>query len=267
MVDNKQCIVIFPVYTSITESERYFFEQAIRMTSGFRHVFIAPRSMHLDDSFGDLRALDVICFDEFYFKDIVGYNLLMLSREFYETFTDYEYMLIHQSDVYLFKPELKFWCEKGYDYIGAPWLKPKKIRRGIFYQKLIDIFPKLYPSEKKKLHECYNAVGNGGLSLRRINSFLTIFELPDSSKILNVYREKLLTNSLYNEDIFWSIEAPRMLKYFSKPLWKEAMAFAVETHCYYAYRLLGEKLPFGCHAPSVYEPEFWQNHIPSFKIC
>ena len=31
-------------------------------------------------------------------------------------------MLIYQLDAYVFKDELLNWANKGYDYIGAPWL-------------------------------------------------------------------------------------------------------------------------------------------------
>lgn len=53
----------------------------------------------------------------------MGYNRLMLSEDLYSAFSNYEYILICQSDAYIFRDELKEWCEAGYDYVGAPWLR------------------------------------------------------------------------------------------------------------------------------------------------
>lgn len=47
----------------------------------------------------------------------------MLTKEFYLRFRQWEYLLIYQLDAYVFQDELMDWCNKGYDYIGAPFLK------------------------------------------------------------------------------------------------------------------------------------------------
>ncbi len=61
-------------------------------------------------------------FNNEYFNGVSGYNKLMLSREFYLRFKNYEYILIYQLDAYVFRDELDYWCGQGYDYIGAPWI-------------------------------------------------------------------------------------------------------------------------------------------------
>lgn len=263
-----QCIIVFPVYKSLNAIERSSFEQAVAMTQGYKHVFVAPRSFQFDSSYGDLSRLDIVRFDDTYFQGIEGYNYLMLSAEFYKAFSDYEYILIHQSDVYLFRPDLAYWCSKGYDYIGAPWLKPNKIKKGIFYNQFLykvigNTFPK---SKKRKLYECYNAVGNGGFSLRKVSTFLDILGMPEAQRIISIYKEKLQRDSLYNEDIFWSVETPHLKKDFSKPHWREALSFAMETYPQFSLGITNGELPFGCHAPLVYEPEFWKKYIPILNI-
>lgn len=264
---DNQCVVVFPVYKSLSNIERAFFEQAIRMTEKYRHVFITSHSFIFDDSFGDLANLDVVRFDDSYFSSIQGYNYLMLSEEFYEAFLPYEYILIHQSDAFLFNDNLGYWCNMGYDYIGAPWLKPKKMKKGKFYNNfLYRIIPNSFPkTNKRKVQECYNTVGNGGLSLRKVETCLTILKQEKSQYVLNIYKKELQSNTLYNEDIFWSVEAPHLLKSFSKPNWKEGISFSLETHAAYAYRIMKNQLPFGCHAPAVYEPDFWKTFIPALN--
>ena len=137
----KQCVVIFPAYRSLSKIEFDFLENGLRKTEGFTQVIIAPQSLIIDKSFGDLQNLKVIRFANYYFESISGYNKLLLSLEFYNRFKEYEYLLIHQSDAYLFKNELDYWCQKGFDYIGAPWYRSSKLNKGLIYRF---IYKKLY---------------------------------------------------------------------------------------------------------------------------
>jgi len=258
-MDSARCIVVFPVYKPLTEREFSFFKQALRMTVGFNHVFAAPQSLSIDSPFEDL--CKIVRFPDCYFESITGYNHLMLSAGFYQAFEAYEYVLIHQLDAYLFRPELEYWCNKGYDYIGAPWLKPKKRKKSPMYKFILSYFPNFYSVHKRKLVELYNNVGNGGLSLRKVETFLKILNQPETENILLAYKERMIGDTLYNEDIFWSVEASRIDGDFRKPGWQEALSFAVETYPSFAYRHTGGELPFGCHAPDKYEPEFWDKYI------
>src|ERR1700676_3379192 len=88
-----------------------------------------------------------------YFKDRFAYNRLMLKERFYRAFADYEYILIYQLDCLVFSSNLEQWCHREWDYVGAPWLKTTDDPdRG------------------------FSAVGNGGLSLRRVRSALAVLQ-------------------------------------------------------------------------------------------
>lgn len=262
MKDNNLCVVIFPIYRSLKDSERECLEQAVAMTKGFDHIFIAPESLNIDNTFGSLSSLDIIRFDNEFFQSVQGYNKLMLSLSFYERFTYYKYILIHQTDAYLFKPELEYWCNKNYDYIGAPWL-----RLDLTYQEKIEMvkikhFPFIYsPSEreKRKCYTVHNEVGNGGLSLRKIESFVQILKKAPKSLI-----EKYISGSshVYNEDVFWGIEAQHYQRSFRKPSFRKALKFSFEQSPAKAYRIIGKQLPFGCHAFEVHNANFWKQFIP-----
>lgn len=259
METNKDCIIVFPVYRSLYRWEKECLKQAVAMTEGYRKVFIAPSSMTLDDSFGDLSDIDVVRFPDEYFSGVSGYNKLMLSIEFYQAFTDYRYLLIHQTDAYLFKPELSYWCDKDYDYVGAPWFKPHKLTKTRIYNFLLRYFPFLYSDSAKRRHRVYNNVGNGGLSLRKISSFLSVLNSVPAH-ILDKYKDIQQTD--YNEDVFWGVEAVKINKSFKKPAWREALTFSFEEYPSIAYEMNGRQLPFGCHAFNVHETDFWKQFIP-----
>jgi len=86
-----------------------------------------------------------------HFASQSGYNRLLMSEEFYRAFVEYEYILIYQLDCLVFNDNLDEWCGKGWDYVGAPWLK-----------------------NREDPAEGFSGVGNGGLSLRRVKSALEV---------------------------------------------------------------------------------------------
>lgn len=258
----KECIIIFPVYKSLNDIEISAFAQAIKMTQNYRHVFIAPQSMIFDSSFDKFKDIEIVRFDNHYFESIKGYNRLMLAKEFYKEFSDYDYMLIHQSDAYLFRSDLDIWLKKGFDYIGAPWIKPGKILLVDFYKQIINLVPFIFSENAKRRYYVRNNVGNGGLSLRKIASFIHVLDyIPE--KILNTYLES--DERDYNEDVFWSLEAPRLYHLMKVPEWQEALLFSFERGSEWSYKRTGNKLPFGCHGFARYESEFWKQHIPALR--
>ena len=230
------CIVVFPLYKTPNKLEPSFLENGLHKTKDHKHIIIAPEELLIDESFGKLVNIEVKRFNKHYFESIQGYNRLLLSKDFYASFIDFEYMLVHQTDVYLFKDELDYWC-------------------------IIEQI-KIYFKKNKTYANRHNKVGNGGLSLRRIGSALKVLS-NTPKKLLDQY---LSSNSNeYNEDIFWSLEAPLILSDYKTPKWQEAIHFAVEFKPAISYRYLNETLPFGCHAPLKHEPEFWKKFIPQIK--
>jgi hypothetical protein len=256
----KTCIVVFPLYGTPSEIELAFLENGLNLTQGFKQVIVAPEGLIIDQSFGLLEKLEVKRFAKHYFDGIRGYNQLLLSKVFYRAFALYDYLLIHQADVYLFKNELSFWCEKGYDYIGAPWFRPNLLNQSKWKQTLHNI--KFFFKKNKVYASRHNKVGNGGLTLRKVSSSIEILEQIDPG-LLKKYTD--MDGDGYNEDIFWSLEAPQVMP-FQIPTWEEALHFAIEFNPTVAYQYNNAQLPFGCHAPMKHAPEFWKAFIPVLNL-
>lgn len=256
---NKTCIVLFPVYKPLDKDEQMSLQQAIDMTQGFTKKFIASHSFTFDESYNDFRDIEIERFDNHFFENIQEYNRLMLNNKFYERFCDYKYILIHQTDVYLFKPELQYWCEKDYDYIGAPWFIPRKLNKYRRYELIFRYLKPFFNKEKLLRWRHYNNVGNGGLSLRKVSSFLEVLNITDKNLLNEYYNNE---NHWFHEDIFWSLEAPEIKKAYKKPLWDEALHFSIESIPRESYQYIGKQLPFGCHAFKECDAAFWQQFIP-----
>lgn len=264
--------ILIPVYqVELSDAAKKSLCQCCVVLSAYPICFVCPKSL-------DVRNYVAICksygisyqlerWDDTYFADIAGYNRLLLSKSFYERFRSSQYILIYQLDAYVFTDKLQSWCDKGYDYIGAPLV-------GHFSDKSF--------SDKMR-------VGNGGFSLRKTRSYLrffnskrNVFGFKQIVRNINMlkkpytrifvlvfmllgWRNKPTTVARrwqYNEDDFWSglLDHSKFALY--KPDTMEAMNFAFERFPSKLYQINGNQLPFGCHAWEKYQyEEFWINFI------
>jgi hypothetical protein len=244
----------------LTADERISFRHLIHYLGQYDKYLVAPKSLDIDyPGFGLKR------FSDSFFGSTAAHKRLMLSRRFYQAFSEYEFVLIYHPDALVFSDQLKPWCEAGYDYIGAPWFNtPKTPENG------------------------FEMVGNGGFSLRRIASFLKVIDSPRyaiepatywetywSSKPAHLqyfnlpkkYLKRLrvfngarwrMSRFRRNEDHFWSEEAVHYYPQFKVAPVEAGLRFAFECAPKYCYEMNGRRLPFGCHAWSRYDRDFWE---------
>ena len=239
----KQVTVVIPMYKPVPDPlERRALEQAYAVLGRYPLVVIHPRSLDLSAIRTEFPRLDYEAFDDIFFRGISGYNRLMLSPCLYERFLDSEYILIYQLDAYVFRDELAGWCMKGYDYVGAPWLRKPVYRLPLIKQYMAFVrwwqHRKGHPSKQ----DLYNKVGNGGLSLRRVASHLNVLREEGGARATAFLERK--GNHLYNEDVFWATVPADF--HYPEPM--EALRFAFDKYPRYCYRLNDKRLPFGCHS-------------------
>lgn len=249
--------VAIPIYRSwLDEVEEIALQRACDVLGNSPLVIVKPESLDLSDIAQRYPALSLKSFPDHYFKGIAGYNRLMLSYEFYSAFDDAQYVLIYQLDAYVFTDELKAWCEKGYDYVAAPWLKRPLYKWPIISSWMRFMLKRAHSSGKRSKQDLYDKVGNGGFSLRKVESFKRV--LSEQRKQVEHYLAQP-RHHLYNEDVFWALEP----KEFNYPSPAEAIKFSFDKYPSYCYRLNGCMLPFGCHAWYKRKMKrFWRKFIP-----
>lgn len=197
------CIVI-PIYKKNLDcTEIMSLERLSKMTrgKGYPMFFIKPKSLNCRGYYRYISqdSIREIEFDDEYFKDTKGYSQLCLSYDFYDKLSIYQYMYIYQLDCYLFEDNLQYWVDLGYDYIGAPILATSAGW---------DTF-----DEKKKIWE--PRVGNGGFSLRKIDTFKeltdpngefrTYYNIKDELIKKIIYEDKYFCNDIYD---FYELNVP-----------------------------------------------------------
>ncbi len=221
----QEVAVIIPYYhNDLSVTEQISYEQCKKVLHSFPIIFVVPKNFRIE-----LKELpekwDVVEVPAQWMSDVEAYNQMMLNKEFYQFFQQYRYILIHQLDVYVFSDRLLEFCRYDYDYIGAPWIEGK------FEAKL---------AEKGVLY-----VGNGGFSLRKVESCLKQLEKENLEQVR------------YNEDVFWASRTEDFKLAPKEVAWQFSFERPVKT----LYKLNGEQLPFGCHAWMKYNLDFFRPYI------
>jgi len=285
---NNNCVIVVPVYSEKpTASEEASFVQLLRVLGNHQIRIVTHRKLdtkrysELANANGFILQYEY--FEANYFESVNSYNQLCLSTEFYSRFTYYDFMLIYQLDAWVFRDELDYWCQKGFDYIGAPlfWC----ISANNFST---DVF----------------GVGNGGFSLRRIQYCLNLinhkrcgsyyrkgyffwyyknickynvrfhsvlkriaamgFSLVQELGYHNTYKY-IIKKTTVGEDQLFGISSG-WIKGFASPNvapLEEAVKFAFDTHPSMLFEYNNNNLPFGCHAYEKWEYDsFWKKYIP-----
>jgi hypothetical protein len=260
--------IIVPIYKDkLSPEEIISLRHLTRFLGSYDKYLISPQSLRTD--YQDFRIKQ---FEDHFFTGIDAYNELLLSRQFYEAFIDYRYVLIYQLDCLVFSDQLIEWCKTNLDYIGAPWFKSKAD-----------------PSKG------FSRVGNGGFSLRKVESFLKVIDsrryleepvpcwrdvfspplddlqsLPIPQRFLkklrvlrDVRRGVRWYTSQYtlNEDHFWSDRAKLFYSDFRIAPVDVALRFSFERFPKYCFEQNDHRLPFGCHAWAKWDREFWEPYL------
>lgn len=248
--------IVVPIYkTELSSREKISLDRLVEVLGHYPIVVIKPRSLDVSALLGMYPTFTTRDFDDGYFRGIEGYNRLMLSRDLYSAFSDTEYILIYQTDAYVFTDRLNQWCDKGYDYVGAPWLKKPAYRWPVIsaYRRLQYWWMK--SRNKPSKQDLYDKVGNGGFSLRKVASFIRVIESQKDRVTFYATHERF---HLFNEDVFWATEP----KGFSYPDAIEAISFSFDKYPSFCYRLNGRRLPFGCHGwYKTKNRRFWHKFI------
>ena len=270
----QELIILIPLYREferLNKNELASLHQCYRVLGNHGVCFLnsplLSTKAYVEDALQMGVHITVENFDPKFFSSLEGYNSLLLSKNFYKRFLKYKYMLIHQTDCWVFRDELHYWCEQDYDYIGAPWFEN--------YRPTLTLSPCI-------------GVGNGGFSLRKIATHYRVCNrlryirtpsglykedldngVPRWKSLIRLVLNSTIRNNHYHlfhnkngmyEDLFFGIYAAKNFSWFHTADCDTASRFSLEVNAPLLYEK-NKKLPFGCHAWEKYHTEFWKRFI------
>jgi hypothetical protein len=141
------CCAVFITHKELLSGyELDSFRQWIKILKDRKIFFVIPES--IDEEFylnlGENIVIKKV--DDSWLESYSTYNRTLTKPEFYRMFEDYDYMLIYQTDCWIFEDRLDYFMNMEFDWYGAPW-----------------------PFWNDK-------VGNGGFSLRKISEMIDVCE-------------------------------------------------------------------------------------------
>ena len=270
-MDQLAVIVVIAHKVTLSHNEKASLRQCYKVLGKYPIKLICPEGLDVSVYKAINPNADFVFIDPKWQSSYLMFNELKRDKLLYEMFCNYKYMLYYELDAWVFTDQLKFWCGKGYDYVGAPWFEGWHEAKDT--SKII-------------------GVGNGGFSLRNIQKALTIlrrikkirsyrkfwykskfqavvrFEnllkhfptVHSKNKLTHLPRNLWEVNGV-NEDIFWARNVPAIFNDFNVADSENAIKFSFEVNPSFLFKKNNCKLPFGCHAWEKYEPEFWQKYI------
>lgn len=230
--------------------------------------FIAPKGCKID-----LGNHTKIFISKRYFGSAFSHGKLLKSIRFYKLFRNFKYILFYHLDSLVFSSDLNRWCDRNFDYIGAPWLQcidspwvaHSRIGNGGFallkVKSAVRILSKYYQTRPLVYW------------IESLNALNIIFFLEKNINLLSrtgctlgarlTKLKKYLNDQLLNQnnDIFWSDVATRLDPSFHVASFEDGISFAFEVCPEDCFVINNHKLPFGCHAWNKYHKHFWDTYI------
>jgi hypothetical protein len=221
VISSKVAIVI-PIYRRPTLTERYSLRSLECLCSGVHDtILLQPIGLNYNR-----RGCISASIDGCHFLSRATYARLMILSDFYELFSLYEYIFIYQLDCLLFSPSLLSFCDLGQDYYASAWFH---LHNG-------------WPESP--------FVGLGGLSLRKVSSFIRVLGIIEDSPKHKQLADHIVDDYLA-EDVFWGRDAPSIDPSFRVCTLHESLLFSFngDPGKYTPFFPKHSALPpLGCHA-------------------
>ena len=275
--------VIVPAYRShLTDDEALSLRHLEHFLPEAEKILVMPETLEFRrNGYREVR------FAPSFFHGITGYNRRMLSREFYAEFEGFDYILIHQLDALVLHSDIETYLALGVDYLGAPWVDHDadgapflthvgngglSLRRVSAFLRLLDS-----PAPRTNVREYYRrGYSRGprryrpvglykaclrGLGIRPSLGAAVAKRLAGDDRVDFGAEARDYIAGGAAEDRFISFEAGKYSPGFVFGSLEQALQFAFEREPRFCYEKAGGRLPFGAHAWSRYDRQFWEPYL------
>ena len=186
--------VVTPIWRpTLSDDELVRMQLTLRSTPRWPHIALHPRGLDTDQLTSLLPNWTFQSCADTHLASVRSYSYWLLQQDFYDQFTEFDFIIIAQLDsVLLDEPPPQAF---EYDYLGAPWDPPWRVVIAAGQMRILRFLGRAWG---KKL-----VVGNGGLSIRRIKAFHA------ATQELTAFVDSQVLESA-NEDAVWAYYAQRL---------------------------------------------------------
>lgn len=255
----KKCVIIIPIYIEDFNFDTYMsINNTYTLYKDIYDIyFICSKTLNISKYKLYFPIAKYKFFDSKFFVSQPAYSYLMLNYLFYKEFLNYEYMLIVQTDAYIFNNyNLEYFINKNYVLLGAlvGW------GNDIFTNNLMYGYENnLTLKEYKQKFNNNTLFFGGGLTLRKIDVLYHILKNFYSTLTNKMNNDEFYYNDISNLNFFEDYKIFELLYNFNmldNILFRDIIHFAIDKHLinYSAddhqhinlYKDL-KIIPFGCH--------------------
>lgn len=253
---NKSFCIIIPIYKKFNKLdivENISINRICKVLHDKQYpiILIGPKTLDHWPYFelftkSNIHSVRYIPIDDKFFKSTQTYSKLLIRKDFYDNFSDYDNMFIIQLDCYIWRDEFQEWSNTNFDYIGAP------IFTNTYYWK-----------NKIKMNQVFPIIGNGGLSMRNVKRFQYICD-EHNDIYKNPELKSIKDNTIY-EDLFFCNEIAEKYYYLKRPSTFDALRFAWDFNVEHILkRLKIDGMPMGMHSIDK-NIRIYKDIIPEFN--
>lgn len=248
--------------------------QLRKYLDGYDKYLLAPENLSVN-----IDGFKVTPLDCKHFGSAANHNRMLYRTDFWQKFSSYEFVLMYHLDALVFSDQLKEWCGRGIDFIGAPflvcdsspWAKEERVGNGGFalyrVPAILEVLWRRYAADPAKYWEdhYWKLLQFQAAMLRPLRAAVPKWLKGAVTAPLRQQLQKMdhIEVNERGNDLFWSYEATKYVPEFRIGTVEEGLAFAFETEPAACFQRTYGKLPFGCHAWGRYDREFWEQRLHS----
>ena len=120
----KKVAVMVPLPNArLTEDESISMRHLREYLGDYEKFLLVPEGMNV--------AIDGFAVKELgreHFGSAANHNRMLYRTDFWEMFSEFEYVLMYHLDALIFSDQLLEWCEKDLDFVGSPFIRCKEPR-------------------------------------------------------------------------------------------------------------------------------------------
>lgn len=183
--------VVTPIWRpTLSDDELVRLQLTLRSTAECEHIVLHPDQVATVPLRTKLVEWSFQSCESRHLKSVRSYSSWLLTGDFYERFTDFDFIVIAQLDSVILRtpPQEAF----DYDYLGAPWAPPFRVVVTQGRMRVIRSFGFAWGRQLE--------VGNGGLSIRHTQ------RMKEAAKDLQALVDTRVLDSA-NEDAVWAYYA------------------------------------------------------------